>query len=60
MDTLLQRLHGLDSTARHQDLAALHLHGTGTWLYDTAQYMTWRNGSQSLLWLQGKGGFEHI
>ena len=58
IDTLLHQLNGLDCTAKHQDLATLHISSTCSWLYDTDEYTRWWNGNGSFFWLQGKGETE--
>lgn len=54
-DKLIRLLDVLDCTGKHRQTSLGRQSDTCMWLHITDEYMSWKEGQGSLLWLQGKG-----
>ncbi|KAL8792011.1 MAG: hypothetical protein Q9195_005352 [Heterodermia aff. obscurata] len=54
--TVLTWLSPLNFKAKHHDVLSKHHPGTGQWLFDTPEFISWRNGDSKAMWCTGIPG----
>lgn len=54
LDDILKWLDALNCAEKQDVTLSLRQPDTCRWLFSTSQYMSWRDGQDSVLWLQGK------
>ena len=53
---ILAWISPLDFRAKHHDVLSRHHPGTGEWIFDSPEYISWRHGHSKLLWCTGIPG----
>jgi len=55
LEEILKWLDGLNCAEKQDITSSLCQEDTCQWLFETTQYITWKNGESGSLWLRGKG-----
>lgn len=53
---ILAWLSSLNFKAKHQDVLSNHHPGTGQWIFDTPEFISWRYGNSKAIWCTGIPG----